>query len=248
MDKIDYTKYSPTKKDLLEYVLSVVIKAVVIVYLFYDNAYMCVILIPFFVMDYKKLIDKKKRERTRKLGEQFGALMEALVTSLSAGYSLERAFVDAKRDLAMQYGKDELIFSELDEIINGLKINVPIEDMLKEFGIRSGVEDIENFANIVGAAKRSGGNLIKIIEKTVRNLTDKRALLSEIETMITAKKYEAKIMMITPYGMLLYLRLSNPDFLKVLYHNILGVMLMTIFLAGIYVADFWSKKIMDIPV
>lgn len=248
MERIDYTKYSLTLTDIGEYALTVLIKAVTIGYLFYDSAYMCVILIPFFVMDYKKLIERKKKERIRKLSDQFGTLMEALVTSLSAGYSLERAFVDARRDLLMQYDKDEIIFLEVDEIINGLKINAPIEDLIKEFGKRSGVEDIENFANIVGAAKKSGGNLIKIIEKTVRNLLDKRTLSLEIETMLTAKKYEAKIMMLVPYGMLFYLRLSNGEFLKVLYHNPLGIILMTIFLAGIYIADFWSSKLIDIMV
>ncbi|MCR5701180.1 MAG: type II secretion system F family protein [Lachnospiraceae bacterium] len=248
MERIDYTRYQPTTRDITEYAITVLIKAVTIGYLFYDSMYMFVILIPFFVMDYRKLIENKKRERIRKLSEQFGTLMEALVTSLSAGYSLERAFVDARRDLLMQYDKDELIFAEVDEIINGLKINAPIEDLLKEFGVRSGVEDIENFANIVGAAKKSGGNLIKIIEKTVRSLLEKRALFQEIETMLTAKKYEAKIMLLTPYGMLFYLRLSNGDFLNVLYHNLPGIMLMTVFLAGIYLADFWASKIIDIPV
>ena len=40
-----------------------------------------------------------------------------------------------------------------------------MKKLLKDFGDRSGVEDIENFANVVAAAKHGGGNLIHIIEK-----------------------------------------------------------------------------------
>ena len=170
------------------------------------------------------------------------------MTSLTAGYSLEHAFSDAKRDLSFMYPPDAVIFGELDEIIAGLKVNIPIEKMLQDFGHRSGIEDIENFANVVMAAKRSGGNLIRIIEKTVGNISDKLRLEEEMETMITAKKLEEKIMMIMPYGILLYLRLSNGEFLGVLYHNAVGVMLMTVFLLGVYLANMWASRIIDIKV
>ena len=69
-----------------------------------------------------------------------------------------------------------------------------------------------------------------------------------METMISAKKLEEKIMMVMPYGILFYLRISNGGFLDVLYHNGIGIVLMTIFLAGVYLANMWATRIMDIPV
>jgi tight adherence protein B len=55
-------------------------------------------------------------------------------------------------------------------------------------------------------------------------------------------------MMIMPYGIILYLRLTNGDFLEVLYHNVLGGALMTLFLIVIHLADMWAKKVMEIRV
>lgn len=244
----DYRVYRFTWKDWIEYLIRIVIKGAVIGYLFYDSFKMCVICIPFFLMDYKGMkIDKLKKQK-RELTMQFRSMMEALVTSLTAGYSLERSFADARRDIALVYEEDAMIFKELDAIIAGLKVNIPIEKLLNDFGMRSGIEDIENFANVVSAAKKSGGNLIRIIEKTVRSISDKISVEEEMETMISAKKLEEKIMMVMPYGILLYLRISNGGFLDVLYHNALGVLLMTVFLAGVYLANIWASKIMEIPV
>ncbi len=244
----DYRKYCFTWKDWGQYLLRIVIKGVVIGYLFYDSLKMSVLCIPFFLMDYRSMKEDKLKAQKRELTMQFRSMMEALATSLTTGYSLERAFADAKRDLALIYQNDAIIFGELDEIINGLKVNIPIEKLLKDFGDRSGVEDIENFANVVAAAKHGGGNLIHIIEKTVKSISDKISAEEEMETMISEKKLEEKIMMIMPYGILLYLRISNEGYLDVLYHNVFGMLLMTVFLAGVYVANIWASKIMEIPV
>lgn len=245
---MDYRQYHFTWQDWIEYLVRILVKGAVIGYLFYDSYRMCFLLIPFFVQDYRQMKEEKRRRRTRELTLQFKSMMEALTTSLTAGYSLEHAFSDAKRDLSFQYEPSALIFQELTEIIAGLKVNIPIEEMLKDFGVRSGVEDIENFANVVMAAKRSGGNLIRIIEKTVRNISDKIRVEEEMETMITAKRFEEKIMMLMPYGILFYLRISNGGFLEVLYHNLPGIILMTLFLLGVYLANWWASRIMDIPV
>ena len=107
---------------------------------------------------------------------------------------------------------------------------------------------MKNFANVIRAAKQNGGNLIRIIQKTVNSITDKMMVEEEIQTMIAAKKLEEKIMMVMPYGILLYLRVSNGDFLQVLYHNLIGAGIMLLFLIGVNIAGMWAEKIMEIPI
>jgi tight adherence protein B len=246
--KKSYDRYVFTWKDWLELLGRISLKAVLICYLFYDSVKAVLLIVPFAWLDYKSMKEDKTEQQKRRLTNQFKAMIESLVTSLNAGYSLEHAFGDAKRDLLLVYEPQEIIFSELDMILEGLKVNVTLEDLLKDFGRRSGVEDIRNFANVVAAAKKSGGNLIRIIEKTVHSISDKLAVEEEIKTMIAAKRLEERIMMIMPYGIILYLRLTNGDFLEVLYHNVLGGALMTLFLIVIHLADMWAKKVMEIRV
>jgi len=246
--KRQYNVYHFTWKDWLEYSLRFILKGSIICYLFYDSCKAFLLLIPFLVLDYKNLKKKKLEKLKRGLTLQFKTMMEALVTSLTAGYALEKAFGDAQKDLELVYDRDAVIFEELYGILSGLKMNIPLETSLKDFGERSGIDDIRNFANVVSAAKKSGGNLIRIIEKTVNTISDKIAVEEEIKTLIAAKKLEGQIMLFMPYGIIFYLRVSNGEFLQVLYHNMLGAALMTFFLAAIYVAKIWSERIMEIQV
>lgn len=244
----DYRVYHFCGKDWVEYGLRQLIKSVVICYLFYDSCKAAVLMLPFAFIDYHNMRERKREEQKHRLTLQFKAMIEALVTSLNAGYSLEHAFEDAKKDLALLYDRQDFVFKELDVILSGLKMNIPLERLLKDFGKRSDIDDINNFANVVMAAKRSGGNLIRIIQKTVNSIADKIAVEEEIKALIAAKVLEERIMMVMPYGILFYLRVSNGEFLEVLYHNVLGVMLMTLFLIMIYAADIWVSRIMEIRV
>jgi len=246
--KKNYNTYQFCVLEWVRFVIRTMTKGIVISYLFYDSFVGLLIIIPFCFMDYsntKKEYILKQKER---ITEQFRSMAQALVTSLNAGYSLERGFQDAKRDLILLYEKEEDIFAELNLIIDGVRLNRPVEGLIKDFGMRSGVQDIRDFANVIAAAKRSGGNMIHIIEKTVKSISEKNAVEEEIRTMIAEKRLEEKIMMIMPYGIIFYLRVTNGEFMKVLYHNVLGIILMTFFLLTLYLADCWARKVMDIQV
>lgn len=245
---VDYSKYCFTLKDWFVYIGKMLIKGFVVGYLFYDSFRAILLFIPFYLMEFKKsrrkLLEKQKLELTL----QFRSMIEGLAGALNAGYSMEHAFSVVKEDLQLLYDQRSYIFRELDGIIAGVNMRIPVEELLKDFGDRSGIDDIQNFANVVIAAKKSGGNLIHIIQKTVRSISDKLAVESEITTLIASKKLEQKIMMVMPYAMIAYLRTSNGSFLDCLYHNGLGITCMTVFLILIYLADFWAEKIMEIQV
>ena len=88
----------------------------------------------------------------------------------------------------------------------------------------------------------------KIIQQVARMLGDKIDVKKEIETAVSAKKSEQWIMSLMPAGIILYLQVTSPGFLSVLYGNWFGVCMMTA-CAGIYGAAWWmGKRIVDIEV
>lgn len=245
---LNYNYYHYNWKDWAEYALKLILKGIIICYLFYDSWNALILLLPLAYIDYHSMKKEKIKNQKRQITLQFKAMIEAMTTSLNAGYSLESAFHSVKKDLQLVYEEKEMIFKEIDIISAGLKRNTPLEELLKDFGERSGVEDIRNFANVVTAAKKSGGNLIRIIQKTVNSISDKLTVEEEIETLITGKKLEQRIMMLMPYGIMFYMRVSNGEFFSVLYHNVPGIFVMTVFLIVIYIADLWARSIMEIRI
>ncbi len=88
----------------------------------------------------------------------------------------------------------------------------------------------------------------KIVQKTARMLTDKIEVKKEIEATVAAKKMEQAIMSIMPFGIIVYMQITSPGFLKILYGNVFGVITMSLCL-GIYFLAYWMGcRIVDIEV
>ena len=161
---------------------------------------------------------------------------------------MENAVSACARDLERLYTGNEDILKEFHYIESQQRVSVPVEELFLDLGARSQVEDIENFASVFYTAKRTGGDMDKVIQKVARMLGDKIDVKKEIETTLAAKKSEQAIMSLMPAGIILYLQVSSPGFLSVLYGNPFGICAMTVCL-GIYAAAYWmGRKIVDIEV
>ena len=174
--------------------------------------------------------------------------LTSLSVAVQAGYSVESAIKTCVRDLERLYGKGADIVEEFRYIESQQHISVPLEELFLDLGSRSQVEDIENFASVFYTAKRTGGDMNRVIQKVARMLGDKIDVKKEIEATLAAKKSEQMIMSLMPAGIIMYLQLTSPGFLSVLYGNPFGIAAMSICLA-IYATAYWlGRKIVDIEV
>ena len=126
--------------------------------------------------------------------------------------------------------------------------NENIEDVLEEFAKKSGVADIEYFAAVFRYAKRYGGDLIAIIRHTAETIREKNETYNEIQTIISGKKMEQKVMSAVPFFLLGYMKLTAWDFICPLYGNPAGVLMMSISLMVYIGADYIAGKIVEIEV
>lgn len=244
----DYGEYRMEPKECILYVLEGTMLVMIIGYFFYHSWIACLFLAPilgFFLKEKKKELAKKQRQE---LGVQFKDLVLAVAANQKAGYSIENAFRESYRDMEMLYGKKGVICLEVKYIIAGLDNNVVLEKLLYSLGIRSGLPDIMQFADVFLIAKRSGGNMTDILTKTAVVIEQKTETDKEIQLMISAKKMEQRIMNIVPFLMIFYVGSASKGFFNVLYHNILGIIIMTVCLGFYLIAYLLSKRIVDIEV
>ena len=179
---------------------------------------------------------------------QFRDALNAMSVAVQAGYSVENAVSACTRDMERLYEADSDIVKEFRYIESQQRVSVPIEELFFDLGERSGVEDIENFASVFKTAKRTGGDMNRVLEKVARMLGDKIDVKKEIESTLSAKKSEQMIMSLMPAGIIAYLKLTSPGFLSTLYGNPFGICAMTVCLF-IYLAAYWlGTRIVDIEV
>lgn len=170
------------------------------------------------------------------------------VFPLKAGYSMENAFLQSWEEYAKLYGQKSLMAQEFRNIIYQMKLNEPLEQLVEDFALRSGIEEISSFSQVFSFAKRGGGDMRKIFQDTVEKIRQKSDVEREITTVVTAKKMEQRIMDLVPFGILFYVGATSPEFLAPLYGNALGACIMTICLLVYAGAFLLAEKILDIHV
>lgn len=244
----DYAEYRFSFKQGILACLEGAAVVAMIGYFFYRSWIACVFLIPVFVFWVREKRREEAKKRRQELSLQFKDLVLALSANVKAGYSIENALQESYQDMKLLYSEDSSICMEISHMLRGLENNVILERLLYDLGVRSHVPDIMQFADVFLIAKKSGGNLTEILEKTASVIEQKIETDKEIQLMISSKKLEQKIMNMVPFMIIFYIGTTSKGFFDVLYHNVIGEAVMTVCLLFYGAAYLFSKRIVEIEV
>lgn len=186
-------------------------------------------------------------QRYKKLKLQFVDLLDSLAASLSTGQNVPAAFETAQKDLLVQYKEDSYIVREVALILDGYKQNIPIENMILDFGKRSGIKDIENFGRVFSTVYRKGADIKDAVRATHEILSSKTQIEMEIATAIASNKNEQNIMLVMPFVIIGMIKMIGGDFASN-FTTPTGLIFTTIGVA-LFVASYYiGKLVMNIEV
>jgi len=265
IEALNYRVYYMSVKEKMIYFILAFIVGAIVGYLFYGgigkdeygNATMIThalnIIIPtlvgliagkmFLPIRVKQILNKRRKE----LSAQFRDMLEGITTSLGAGNNVMNSFNAVYMDLKVQYPEDAYILKELEIILSGMQSNFNIEDLLESFGIRSGIDDIESFANVFKICYRKGGNIRDVINTTHEVLSKKMEIKEEIETTVSGSKLDQMIMIVMPIMLVAIIKVMSPEFSSNFVTGS-GLIATTISI-GLFIAAYYvGKVIMDIKV
>ena len=240
-----YGSYYFSKREGLLYVVYSLCITAFLAFFFYRSPWAILFLSPIGMGIYLYLQKEKGEKRRQRLELEFKDCILSVSANLRAGYSVENAFVECRKDMLTLYGDAGLMQKELSRIQKSLSNNVPMEELLQELGERSRCDGIREFAQVFAIARQSGGRLPDIIQSTAQLIGEEISLKQEIQVAISGRRFEQKIMNIIPFGLVCYIEFGNPGFFDVLYHNSMGQIIMTgclfIYLAAFCLASHICK-------
>lgn len=210
---------------------------IVLSYFFYRSVWAVIPLTGVGILYLKNRSDELAKQGRRKLNMQFKECIMSAAASMRAGYAVENAFLESRKDMELLYGEHSFIYEELEMIRRGLVMNVTLEELLWDFGARSSCDEIREFAEVFAIAKRSGGNIAQVIQACAEVIGMRVDTEEEIVLMISSRRMEQRIMNLMPFGILLYVEFSNKGYFSGLYHNLYGVGIMSVCLA-VYLAAY----------
>lgn len=238
VELLDYNQYTFRGIERLILFLKIGTIVCLLAYFFYQSLWAVLGLWPLAFVIKRREEQRKVGKRRQELNKEFMECMLSVNVSLQAGYSVENAFLESKKDMETFFGVHSCIFLELEGIRRGLVVNIPLEELLFQLGERSGIEDIRQFAQIFAIAKKRGGDLVHIITNTVERIRQRVETQEEIQVVMAGKSMEQTIMRVMPFGILVYIGLSYPGYFDPLYHNLKGIFLMSVALV-LYGFAFW---------
>ena len=246
--KVNYEEYSFSAKEWMEIIVQFLLLVGLVDYFCYRSRVFWVVSLPGVIWFVKWKRKQKIEKRIRILNDHFQEALRALETAVRAGYSMEQGVGECRKELEQIYGTEDTMVKEFVFMEQQIKLGVPVEQLFLDFGKRSGVEDIRNFGEIFLISRRSGGNLGQIMEKMADVIGEKIKVNRDIQTTVSGKKMEQMIMSMVPGGMILYVRYTSEGILDVLYHNLWGVLIMTLCLGMYFISVKLGRKIVRISV
>ena len=243
---IDYQTWEFTGREYLEIAgISLGIAAAVNL-LCYRAWWTCIAVVPVGIVCFHTYRKNRIQRRKEELYDSFRDLIAWMHTALRSGYSMENAVLEAAGQLEQSLGKENILVQELRRMRHKMMISVPVEQLFQDLAVRSRIDDIATFASVLVIAKRTGGNVCEIFQNTWDIFCTRIDTMREIRAGVSSRRFEQNIMSVVPFGILGYVQISFPEFLSVMYGNVIGVFFMSGCLAVYLAAWVLGKKILDI--
>ena len=167
---------------------------------------------------------------------------------LSAGQSIESAIIKSKVSFLGTIRVNHPFRMGVEQICRGLELHIPVEQCIQKMGEETGVEVVEDFAIVFEIARKQGGRMTLILEKTIQEICDEIDLRQEICAMIAAKKMEQRIMCIMPFGILFFVGNASGGYFEPLYHNLHGICIMTICMFVYLFGVWWGEHLTEVRI
>ncbi|OUM99199.1 MAG: hypothetical protein BAA02_07810 [Paenibacillaceae bacterium ZCTH02-B3] len=186
---------------------------------------------------------KRRRERLRR---EFKDMLQALSALLSAGRSVENAFqaLESELKLMMAHSRSDLL-REIRIIAARQRNGAPLEEALRDFAVRAGMEEVDRLAEALAVCKKTGGDLVDVVRRTSVWIGEKMEVEMEVAVVTAQKRFEARVMMAMPFVFVGLLQWIAPDYMAYLRHGP-GLVVMTVCLLLLAACGLWIKRIMEI--
>lgn len=181
----------------------------------------------------------KHSRRLRAFAGQLPETLTLMAGGLSAGLSVPQAI-----DTVVREGQEPMA-GELRHALAEHRLGVGIEDALDGVSERMGSEDFRWMVMAVRIQREVGGNLAEILTTVAETLREREYLRRQVRTLSAEGRLSAWILGLLPVAMFCYLLVGNPDFVRPLYTQALGMAFLGaavfMFAVGVFVMSRFVK-------
>jgi tight adherence protein B len=184
----------------------------------------------------------RERQRLLAFEHQLPDTLTLLASSLRAGFSLMQGLEAVAQETA------EPMRKELQRVFTEVRLGRPIEEALGDAADRMDSNDLRWTVMAIRIQREVGGNLAVLLDTVADTMVKRERVRRELRALTAEGRLSAVVLILTTPVLALAIYLIQPDYLKPLTHDFLGI--VGLVFAGILtvVGWFWLRRIVDIEV
>lgn len=224
----DYSIYKLSVKEIIIMSLVLIALLEVIGILIYNTPYGIVMFPIVYLLYEKRHRENIKKKRLDRMRNQFKDALYSFSSSFATGESMLAAMEKSIVVLNDIYGEGSELARELNEMVKKIRVAGDEEvDLWLDFGRRSHIEDIRDFSEVFASCRDAGGDLARTVDRATEILTEKISVENDIRIMAKQKVTEGRLVGVMPVIMIVFLRVTSPSYMNVMYESLQGRIMMT---------------------
>jgi tight adherence protein B len=187
-------------------------------------------------------LELSRKRRLRKFETQLPDVLNLFAGSMRAGFSFAQA-LEAVAEEAPEPSR-----RELQRCFTESRLGRDIEDALEDSANRMHSVDLLWAVMAIRIQREVGGNLAELLDTVAHTMTERERLKHEILALTAEGRLSAWILGIFPPGFALVLYAIQPDYMKTLFENSIGIIAVIVSAVMAGIGFLWLRKMMAIEV
>ena len=188
------------------------------------------------------MVSYLRQKRLQQFEERFPEALDLLGRAVRAGH----AFTTGLEMIAKESA--EPIASEFRTTFEEQNFGLPLRDALLNMTERIPSIDVRFFVTALLIQKETGGNLAEILDGLARVIRDRFRIYREVRVRTAQGRLTAGILIALPIFMLIVLMVLNPTYMKVLFQDPRGSLILTVAAIMQVIGSLMIWKIIHIEV
>jgi tight adherence protein B len=192
--------------------------------------------IPFFYASFRR------QKRFQKFEELFPEAIDTLARAVRAGHAFTTALELIANEMA------EPVSGEFRKLFEEQKFGLPVRDALLNLAERVPIVDVKFFVTAVMLQRETGGNLAEILDNLSYVIRERFKILRQVRVYTAQGRLTMLLLMALPPIIVLIMEVMNPDFIKPLFSDPIGHILVVVGVILQTIGFFLIRKIIQIQV
>lgn len=184
----------------------------------------------------------RRAQRFSKFEKMFPEAIDLLARATRAGH----AFTTALELIGSELG--DPVGSEFRKLFQEQKFGLPLRDALLNLAERVPLMDVKFFVTALMLQRETGGNLAEILDKLSYVIRERFKILRQVKVYTAQGRLTMIILLSLPPGLVCLLMMMNPGFMRPLFTDPLGHVMVACGIVLQVIGFFLIRKIIHIKV